>query len=418
MRKNLVGVLLVVSIVAGLAPISYGAETLTLWLPPYGSEDVLDQKIWEPVLKEFEEQYDAKINLEIIPWANYEEKYMTGIAGGQGPDVGYMYAEMFPSFIEMGALRPIAEYVTQEDRDNYFYLDRGVMFGKQYGLPIILGNPAILYYNADILNELGVEPPTNWEEFKDIAIKATKDTDGDGKIDQWGFAPGWGASYFGEMNYLWYCWLWQAGGDLFSEDLTKVAFNSPAGLEAAQFLYDLRLTHNVIPDGFTSQNNHEMFANFFGNGKAAFIVHQSAAAGKVLDKEFPDLHWGFVPSLKNKQKGTFVAIDQLVLLSSAKNPELAFKLMRHLTSGKAMTRFHEFNPWPPIARDEGYNGNPLFKEMYEKDYEAFRPLPLAPHGFKIYDYLYKQLQLMMMGKKTPEEALADAEKYSNDLLKQ
>ncbi|MBA7582206.1 hypothetical protein ES708_24130 [subsurface metagenome] len=50
------------------------------------------------------------------------------------------------------------------------------------------------------------------------------------------------------MQYIWYPWLWQAGGDLYSPDLTKVAFNSPEGIEAAKFLYDLKFKDKVIPD--------------------------------------------------------------------------------------------------------------------------------------------------------------------------
>ncbi len=417
MNKNIFFLFVLVSIIAVFS-IFVSAETLTLWLPPYGSEEVLDQKIWEPVIKEFEEENNVKVNLQIVPWSNYEEKYMTGIASGEGPDVGYMYAEMFPDFINMGALSPIKDYLTQEDYDNYMYLDKGIMFGKQYGLPIIVGNAAILYYNSDILNKLGVKPPTNWEEFREICIKATQDTDGDGKIDQWGYVPGWGASYFGEMNYIWYCWLWQAGGDLYSPDLTKVAFNSAEGIKAAKFLYDLKFKDKVIPDIITSQNNQEMFTNFFAKGKAAFMIYQSVAASKILEKEYPNLNWGFVPSLKDKEKGTFVAADQLVLLSSAKNKELSFKLMRHLTSSKGMTRFHEFNPWPPIAKDEEYNGNSMFKDLYTKDVDSLRALRPAPKGSGIYDYLYKQLQLMMMGNKSPEDALYAAELYSNMILKQ
>ncbi|MEF9953611.1 MAG: sugar ABC transporter substrate-binding protein, partial [Clostridium sp.] len=80
-----------------------------------------------------------------------------------------------------------------------------------------------------------------------ISKKATKDTDGDGKIDQWGIAQGWGAKVFGDLNWNWYNYLWQAGGEIFNKDLKSVAFNDEHGLEAAQFLNDLKSKYKVIP---------------------------------------------------------------------------------------------------------------------------------------------------------------------------
>ncbi|MBA7582207.1 hypothetical protein ES708_24131 [subsurface metagenome] len=150
------------------------------------------------------------------------------------------------------------------------------------------------------------------------------------------------------------------------------------------------------------------------------MIYQEVTARNVLEKEYPDLNWGFVGSLRNKERGTFIAVDQLVLLSSAEDKELAFKLMRHLTSAKAMTRFHEFITMAPVAKDEEYHGNPIFRDLYTDPANAdcLRPLPSAPKGSAVYDYLYKQLQLMMMGEKSPEDALSDAELYCNMLLKQ
>lgn len=51
-------------------------------------------------------------------------------------------------------------------------------------LPIEAANPGVLYYNKDIiLEKLGEKPPKTWDDFKRICEKATKDNDGDGKID-------------------------------------------------------------------------------------------------------------------------------------------------------------------------------------------------------------------------------------------
>lgn len=388
-------------------------EKITLWLPPIGENDA---PVWEPILKEFEEENNCEVTLEIIPWDNYPEKYASAIGANKGPDIGYMYAEMFPQFIEMGAVEDLTPYLSDEEYKNYIYIEDGKMLGGLYGLAIEAANPAVLYYNKDILDELGEEVPTTWEDFRRIAKKATKDTDGDGKMDQYGFAQGWGRKMFGDLNFNWYGFLWQAGGELYNEDLKTVRFNDEAGLEAAQLLYDLKFTDKVLPEKAMSQTDKEMLQSTFGTGKAAFCIWLSSAADEILDKSFPDLNYGFITSLKNKDMGTFASVDQLTLMSSAKNKELSFKLMNHMLSAESMTKFHAYHPRAPISKDEAYQGDPRLESMVENDKGIYRPLVVAPHGVEVYDYLWKQLQRMMAGEVTPKEALDEAARFANELL--
>ena len=119
---------------------------------------------------------NCELDVQIIPWDTYEEKYMTAINAGEGPDVGYMYVEMFPTYIDSGAVVDMEEYLTEEDYEEYLYLDRGKMMGGTYGFPFNTGNPFIMYYNEDILESIGETAPETWEDFERICKKATKDT--------------------------------------------------------------------------------------------------------------------------------------------------------------------------------------------------------------------------------------------------
>lgn len=394
---------------------SGGKEKLVLWLPPIGSND---ETVWEPILNKFEEKNNCEVELQIIPWDNYAEKYATAISAKEGPDVGYMYAEMFPQFIEMKAVEDLTSRMTDEDYKNYLYIDAGKMMGGLYGMPIEAANPGVLYYNKDILAELGEEAPKTWDDFLRISKKATKDTDGDGKIDQWGIAQGWGAKVFGDLNWNWYNYLWQAGGEIFNKDLKSVAFNDEHGLEAAQFLNDLKSKYKVIPEDALAKTNKEMLESVFGPGNAAFAVHLSSSASNIFDKSFPDLNWGFVTSLENKKLGSFASVDQLTLMSAAENKDLSYKLIQHMLSVESMTEFHKSNPRAPIHKDEPYQGDTRFEDMVANDKDAYRPLMVGPHGIEIYEYLWKQLQRMIAGEVSPQEALNEAARYANDLLAQ
>ena len=390
-----------------------GKEKLVVWSAPLTDHDA---DAWKPIFEKFEKENNCEIEFQIVPWDNYAEKYATAISAGEGPDIGYMYAEMFPQFIEMGAVEDLTPYLEKSGTsDNYLYLDDAKMMGGIYGLPIEAANPGVLYYNKDILEKLGEKPPKTWDDFKRICEKATKDTDGDGKIDQWGLAQGWGSKVFGSLNWNWYPYLWQAGGDIFNDDLKSVKFNDKSGLEAAKFLKELQA---YVPEDSLSKDSNEMIESVFGPGKAAFTIMLSSAATSVFDESFPDLNWGFVTGLEDKKAATFGAVDHLSLMSSAKNKELAYKLIQHMLSVESMTEFHKAIPRAPITKGEPYQGDERFKEMVENDKNVYRPLVVGPHGVEIYEYLWKELQTMISGDKTPKQALDDAAKYSNDLLAQ
>lgn len=125
-----------------------GAKTdLLLWLPPYATGgEALDQEWWTATLAPWAEENNVNLTIEITPWGNYEEKYLTAFSSGQGPDVGYMYLEMYNDFIDMGALEPLDAYFSAEDTANYIYYDLGNVKGAQYTLPFIVGNARILYF--------------------------------------------------------------------------------------------------------------------------------------------------------------------------------------------------------------------------------------------------------------------------------
>ncbi len=390
-------------------------KELTVWLPPIGEND---EMVWQPILDEFGEKHDVKVNLQIVPWDNYPETYMTAIQAGKGPDIGYMYAEMFPQFIEMGAVEDLSSYLTEEDKESHIYLEYANMLGGTYGMPIEAANPAVLYYNKDILAELGEEPPKTWEDFRRIAKAATQDTDGDGKIDQWGFSQGWGRKFFGDLNWNWYGFLWQAGGELYSEDLKTVRFDDEKGMKAAKFLSDLIHVDKVVPEDTLSKDNKEMLQTVFGPGKSAFTIWLASGASEILDTSFPDLNYGFILSLEDETMGTFASVDQLTLMSAAKDKKLAFELIEYMLSTESMTKFHAHHPRAPISKFEPYQGDPRLQEIVETMNGVYRPLVVAPHGVEVYNNLWKHLQAMVAGTETYEEALKNSADYANKLLEE
>lgn len=426
MKKKIVSVLLVaamaVSMIAGCGSKSdskksdskSGEKTLEVWVPPL---DDATEKNWGDLLKDWEKENDCKVNLTVIPWDKYEETYTTALNSGEGPDVGYMYNEMFPTYIDAGAVEDMSSYVTDEDKKEYKYLSNGNMMDGQYGWPLVTGVPFVLYYNEDILNALGEKAPETWDDFARICQEATKDTDGDGKVDQYGFACGMNTSDIGAMQILnayYYSALWQNGGQVYNDDLKSVSFADEAGKEAVTWLKGLT---SYMNEDFMSLSWSDAFSNVFGAGKAAFgITRSSQTDGTTFAETYPDLNWNFVTSLKNKDFGTFGATDCLTLMSACEDKDLAMDFIKYVTGSEFMTAYHAKCPGAALTESEPYVGDEKMEKIYTEDKDKWHGIQAGPCGTQLLNQLAADFQGIMSGETSVDEGLKEAEDYANGLL--
>ena len=424
MKKKIVSVLLVaamaVSMFTGCGSKSdskksdskSGEKTLEVWVPPL---DDATEKNWGDLLKDWEKENDCKVNLTVIPWDKYEETYTTALNSGEGPDVGYMYNEMFPTYIDAGAVEDMSSYVTDEDKKEYKYLSN--MMDGQYGWPLVTGVPFVLYYNEDILNALGEKAPETWDDFARICQEATKDTDGDGKVDQYGFACGMNTSDIGAMQILnayYYSALWQNGGQVYNDDLKSVSFADEAGKEAVTWLKGLT---SYMNEDFMSLSWSDAFSNVFGAGKAAFgITRSSQTDGTTFAETYPDLNWNFVTSLKHKDFGTFGATDCLTLMSACEDKDLAMNFIKYVTGSEFMTAYHAKCPGAALTESEPYVGDEKMEKIYTEDKDKWHGIQAGPCGTQILNQLAADFQGIMSGETSVDEGLKEAEDYANGLL--
>lgn len=416
MKRKLLVLITVCSMIVGLLAGCSGSKSsssneLNVWLPTFAGTDseFTDEEFWTEELKQFEEDNNCKINLTIVPWDSYEEKYLTGINSQDGPDIGYMYMEMYYDYIKMGALEPLEAYFSEDEANNYLYYDAGKFFDKQYALPIVVGNPRILVANMDILNAAGIEAiPTNWDELVQ-ACQTLKEYD----ADIYPFVQDWGNTHFGSLNEIYWPFFWSAGGEIVDSE-GNLTIDSEAGLKATQFVYDLKNQYNILTDAATSiDDTHALMKE----GKAAMAFIASANATDYNDAGFK---WDYLPYLNGPdgEGYTFVAADSLVLLSSCENKELAATCMKYITSPDVMEKFHsKVYGAPSISADEEYMDLEIYKNMYTDETQHFKNLPVFEGATSFYDTLYKNLQSMMMGELSPEEVLKNTTDYYKTSIK-
>lgn len=406
-RKQMITAMITASMIIGAVPVSASAaEELTFWFPTFAEADgeVTDADFWAEVMAPWEEENNCKVNVEIIPWDNYEEKYLSGTTSKNGPDVGYMYMEMFYDYIENGLLTDIDAYFTEDEKENYLYYDLGNFMDGQYALPVVVGNPRILVANMDILAEAGVDSvPTTTEEFF-AACKAIKEN-----TDYTPFLQNWGKAHYGAMNEIFWPLFWSNGGEIVDAD-GNLTIDSEAGLQTVEFIKEL------YEEGYLSETctSNDDTLEPFRNGEVGMVY---AASSNILTVD--NINWDFTPVVQGAESAeTFVAADSLVLFDSCENKELAASLMKYVTSAEVMSAFHEkVSEQPPITKDDTYNGDERFENLFTEYADNFVSLPVFQSAASMYDYLFKNLQSMMLGEMEPADVLTDTTAYYNDNLK-
>jgi multiple sugar transport system substrate-binding protein len=389
-----------------------GRTPLLLWLPPFASDDgaALDKEFWTRTLAPWAEENQVNLAVEITPWANYEEKYLTGFSSGIGPDVGYMYNEMLNDFIDMGAIQQLDSYFSPEDRAKYFHFELGNMKGGQYTVPFVVGNGRVMFFNKDLLAKAGVTTlPKNWNDFIQMGIQIKNAGLGSDVIV---FAQEWADPAIGGLNAIYYPYLWQAGGDFFDNAGNLALQNGGAAVRAAQFLYDLMYVHGIIPRECLSMPGGET-GRLFRDGKVAIYVNGTSFA-RTLDAE-GKVNWDFIPSLEDRRGAVWVAADALIVNAASRQKDLAVKLVKHITSPRIMEAFHrEIYGAPPIAVGEAYLDNPKFRDMYENS-PYLKSMPVAKNAATMGDNLFKNLQRMMHQEISPQEAIQATVDYYRSL---
>ncbi len=125
--------------------------------------------------------------------------------------------EDFNTLSSLGALKNLDSYIENDfDFDISKYYDsslrNGIYQNSQFALPYE-SNPQLMFVNKTLLKKEGIDMPDNqWtlEDFYDICQKVTKDSDGDGVIDQYGC-----------YNYDWYDSICSHGATLFNQEGTE-----------------------------------------------------------------------------------------------------------------------------------------------------------------------------------------------------
>ena len=175
------------------------------------------------------------------------------------PDVARVQAPFINAFgAKGGYLEPIDNFSDFKAVKNLYvdgYINALQYAGHYWGLPDtpilfpVVSNPAVF-------KAAGVAKPNDktwtFSDFRAIAKKLTKDTNGDGKTDQYGYGIMGGD--LGGTAYRVAPLVFMAGGQALSDDMSKALFNTQPWRDVMQMEVSMNQADKSIEPGFLSDD--------------------------------------------------------------------------------------------------------------------------------------------------------------------
>jgi multiple sugar transport system substrate-binding protein len=362
----------------------------------------------QKIIDAFEAE-NERITVEVstLPYADYFTALQTDLAGGTASDVFDIEFANYASYQESGVLAPldgVDTSVYQTSLAEAYATD-----GTQYALPSSFSN-VVLFYNADMFDAAGVEYPTSdwtWEDEKAAAEKLT-----DAAAGVWGdYQPITYNEYYKTVA--------QAGGQFLSDDGSEVAFNSPEGIAAAEWL--IGKSGTTMPTAEQGAGTPDFDSTLFTDGKLGMWHTGIWMFGTLADTAFT---WDVAVEPGDTQHASALFSNAVGVSAGSKNIDAAKSFAEFLTSSQETVDVRLEAGWelPPIA-DQAELAPYL--EMTppanrQAVFDSLEEVALAPSigdgQAEMQDIVTEELTEAAAGRKTVEQALTDAEARVTPLL--
>jgi N,N'-diacetylchitobiose transport system substrate-binding protein len=396
-------------------PNSGEGESLSVWIMEGTNPDA--EPFFEDVAADFEEKTGATLDVQFVPWAAAHDKFVTSIAGDTLPDVAEVGTTWTPEFAEAGALVDLTERVESSEVSGDLVeglVTAGTVDDALYGMPWYAGVRSVIY-RADVFKELGLEPPTTWDEWVEVGkeIKAAKPE----------MVP---MPVIGESSYGLYPFVWGAGGEVatVSDGTWTGALDSPEARRGVEFYTGLATEHGLSSPAATTWDELELRDNFV-QGNVAMMMSGSWTP-KAIIAENPDLEGKLgaftIPGPDGGYSPSFVGGSHLGIFESSDNQDLAWEFIELMSSEEYATQWAESSSFFPglnsLLGQLQETDDPLVTPFAIQMEEAGESVPVTPDWGKVEAQVTipTMLQSILSGQKTVDEATADATAEMNEVF--
>ena len=399
---------------AGSGSKEYSGKTVTLLIHPTLYKAAGGDN---GIKKEFEERTGAKVEVVLAPSPEHTEKAMLDFLSHAGSFdvINFTGAELSKEICSN--LLPLDSLIAASPEYEFNDIIPGISaVGKYNGKQLAIGyrmTQVVSYYRKDLFAKAGIPIPTTWDELYVAAKALTKDTNGDGKIDVYGFTAAGKAP--DELSQAWLNAFYGYGGQIVQNN-GRSGFNTPAGIKAAN-LWKKFYQEGIFPPDYFAWGRDD-FINAMAQGRTAYGCFTASYYGNFISGKITPEQVGFSPTPNggiNRSNGWYLAVNK-----DSKNAKLAWELVKELTSKTNQLR--EALQWAngPTRTSTYQNAE------YRKTWPQSDALIVAADNIvrdpttkeipRILAAITEEITYIMQNKKTTEQGMADLTKRVDELL--
>ncbi len=361
------------------------------------------------LVQSFEAQNPGiQVEVTTAPFDDYFTLLQADVAGGDAPDAFELNYENFVTYAENGALMDISDYLSA---DTPFYpraLEAFQYEGGQLALPETFST-VLLFYNADLFDQAGLEYPT--EEWTwDDAIAAAQVIRGLGE-ETWGlYSPVQFWEFYKKAAQNGEC-------RFFNEDMTESTLNSPACVATLETMKSI-LDSGVMPT--QAQLSGVSDSELFLSGNLGMLV-----TGIWMFDAFQDADFAWDVQLEpamNQHAHHFFA-NGVAVSSTSENAEAAAKWAEFLTGSAEAATVRVDTGWELPALDqpeyfEAYLAKtpPANRAAVFKALESPVTPPVIARQNEMQDAVNDLISRVVDGELTAQEALDQAKAALDELI--
>jgi multiple sugar transport system substrate-binding protein len=377
--------------------------------------DPAEKAAYETLVTAFE-QHTPQIDVQLthIPdQGDYRQRVGADFAAGTPADIILVNYRRYAGFAAKGVLEPLGQYLAQSSvvKEGDFYPEAIEPFRWNGTLTCIPQNVSslVVYYNQKLFDQAGVALPKagwTWDDFVRAAQALTKDTNGDGTIDQYGMGS--------EIETIRLApFVWQNGGELVDnpEKPTRLMLDTPEATAAFQWFVDLQVKHHVVPDA--TQEQAENSESRFLNGRLGMLLNSRRAVPTL--REIKDFEWDVAPLPQGKQSATILHADAYCMPVASKNKPATWAFIEFANSPEGQTIIAKTGRTVPslkaVAESPAFldpAAKPKSSQVFLDVIPSIRVLPILANWADIEEAVTAEVQRAYYGQAPLDEAIRTA----------
>ncbi|MEN0644905.1 extracellular solute-binding protein [Alkalicoccobacillus gibsonii] len=388
---------------------------LSFWASANPDRD--DFKLTMDRVEQFNNEHDdIQLNIETTPHADYRTRLNTQAAGGQLPDIFQVWpgTELEPLVDgnAVGSINNILDNWTGNGLLDEEAIADFTFDGETYAIPSVQNPTSFVYYNVDMLNDLGYDEfPTTYDEFKELISDLKED-------EVTPIALGNSASWVLQSVYISTIADRFTGNDFIPQVLSgEKSFTDDEFVEALGVIDEL-VDIGAFNEDLNTIDDNQMI-EYFLQERSAMVIDGNWGAISILTNKPEDMNVGIAPFPLGDTATISTVYGNAWSLNAdleGEKREAAETFLQWMFSEDFYQELIGVNR--VVAADVEMPGDAELEPLFLDMLELSRQSPPAP----VYDavlpqavnnVLQNELQAITIGRSTPEEAAQNIQNAVN-----